>query len=123
MLHNIIYLKDLKLAVRKKTQDLGLLFKKINYNCTLVINGQLLKHAFSDDLKMDFLKLCVNCKSVIVCRISATQKAEVPNKFIIQLVQLLTRFEIPIQTFKRTPYLNLSHFSTMRLIGIQLILL
>ncbi|XP_025410244.1 probable phospholipid-transporting ATPase IA isoform X2 [Sipha flava] len=67
-------LMDLKLAVRKNTHSRDYLFNK--NNCTLVINGQLLEHALSNDIKMDFLKLCVNFKSVIVCRISATQKAE-----------------------------------------------
>lgn len=44
---------------------------------TLVIDGQSLKHALSHDLKMDFLELCMSCKSVICCRVSPMQKAEV----------------------------------------------
>lgn len=46
-------------------------------NCTLIISGRLLKYALSSDLKMKFLKLCLDCKSVICYRISPTQKAEV----------------------------------------------
>lgn len=44
---------------------------------TLIIDGQSLKHALSHDLKMDFLELCLCCKSVICCRVSPMQKAEV----------------------------------------------
>lgn len=46
-------------------------------NCTLIISGRFLKHALASDLKMKFLKFCLNCKSVICYRISPKQKAEV----------------------------------------------
>lgn len=48
---------------------------------TLIIDGQSLKHALSHDLKMDFLELCMSCKSVICCRVSPIQKAEVCNNY------------------------------------------
>lgn len=50
---------------------------KSSNSCTLIIDGQSLKHALSHDLKMDFLELCMSCKSVICCRVSPMQKAEV----------------------------------------------
>ncbi|XP_073997517.1 ATPase phospholipid transporting 8A1 isoform X3 [Rhodnius prolixus] len=43
----------------------------------LVIDGQALKFALSHELKTDFLQLCIACKSVICCRVSPMQKAEV----------------------------------------------
>lgn len=52
---------------------------------TLIIDGQSLKHALTHDLKMDFLELCLSCKSVICCRVSPMQKAEVCNQTIVFL--------------------------------------
>uniref|UniRef100_A0A146LDE3 Phospholipid-transporting ATPase n=1 Tax=Lygus hesperus TaxID=30085 RepID=A0A146LDE3_LYGHE len=43
----------------------------------LVIDGQSLKFTLTPDLKQDFLHLCLSCKSVICCRVSPMQKAEV----------------------------------------------
>ena len=42
-----------------------------------MIDGKTLKYALSCDLRTDFLGLCVSCKSVICCRVSPMQKAEV----------------------------------------------
>lgn len=67
--------KDLRHAINQKMYNLDLKVETIN--CTLIICGRFLKHALSSDLKMKFLKLCFNCKSVICYRISPTQKAEV----------------------------------------------
>lgn len=75
----VMCFKDLRQAIHKKWYDLNLI--SLN-NYTLIIYGKSLKHAFSDDLKMDFLKLCINCKSVICCRISSKQKAEVLQSFL-----------------------------------------
>lgn len=73
-----MFFKNLRKAMYKKLFDLDL--KSLN-NYTLIIYGRSLKHAFSNDLKMDFLKLCINCKSVICCRISSKQKTEVHESF------------------------------------------
>ncbi|XP_014280434.1 probable phospholipid-transporting ATPase IA isoform X2 [Halyomorpha halys] len=43
----------------------------------LVIDGQALRYALTPDVKSDFLQLCIACKSVICCRVSPMQKAEV----------------------------------------------
>lgn len=59
--------------------------EKSGNSFTLIIDGQSLKHALSHDLRMDFLDLCLSCKSVICCRVSPMQKAEViirKNSFI-----------------------------------------
>lgn len=45
----------------------------------LVIDGQALKHALVPVVREDFLKLCLSCKSVICCRVSPIQKADVSN--------------------------------------------
>ncbi|CAB0007107.1 unnamed protein product, partial [Nesidiocoris tenuis] len=47
----------------------------------LVIDGQSLKFTLMPDLKQDFLHLCLSCKSVICCRVSPMQKAEVRNEY------------------------------------------
>ena len=43
----------------------------------LVIDGSSLKFALQDDVKRDFLDLATRCKSVMCCRVSPLQKAEV----------------------------------------------
>ncbi|KAF3491405.1 phospholipid-translocating P-type ATPase domain-containing protein [Arthroderma uncinatum] len=43
----------------------------------LVIDGETLKVMIGDKLKQKFLLLCKQCKSVICCRVSPAQKAEV----------------------------------------------
>ncbi|KAL3239280.1 aminophospholipid-translocating P4-type ATPase DNF2 [Nakaseomyces bracarensis] len=44
----------------------------------VIIDGDALKYALSsDDLKRKFLLLCKNCKSVLCCRVSPSQKAAV----------------------------------------------
>lgn len=47
----------------------------------LIIDGQSLKFALSHELQTDFLHLCTRCKSVICCRVSPMQKAEVQSPF------------------------------------------
>jgi magnesium-transporting ATPase (P-type) len=51
----------------------------------LVIDGRSLDYALTPDLKMDFMKIALECKSVICCRVSPFQKAE-----MVQLVKDLT---------------------------------
>lgn len=68
-------LKDFKQAQHKNTNYYE--FPVQNKDCILIINGCVLKQALSKNIKINFLKLCINFKSVICCRISSTQKAEV----------------------------------------------
>ncbi|XP_060857421.1 probable phospholipid-transporting ATPase IA isoform X2 [Metopolophium dirhodum] len=68
-------LTDLRHTINQKIYNLGLTVETMN--CTLIISGRLLKHALSSDLKMKFLKLCLDCKSVICYRMSPAQKAEI----------------------------------------------
>lgn len=51
----------------------------------LVIDGRSLEYALRHDLRQDFMKIALNCKSVICCRVSPFQKAE-----MVQLVKDLT---------------------------------
>lgn len=69
-------LKELRESLRRHI-EVGPTVGRSNNPSTLVIDGQSLKHALSHDLKMDFLELCMSCKSVICCRVSPMQKAEV----------------------------------------------
>lgn len=79
---NIIdfHIKELRESLRQHINELGLAVGKSGKSFTLIIDGQSLKHALSHDLKMDFLELCLSCKSVICCRVSPMQKAEVRNR-------------------------------------------
>lgn len=43
----------------------------------LVIDGEALKHVLDEKLKMKFLLLCKQCKAVLCCRVSPSQKAAV----------------------------------------------
>ncbi|XP_025421825.1 probable phospholipid-transporting ATPase IA isoform X2 [Sipha flava] len=70
-------LDELRESLRHHINELGPSVGKSANPCTLIIDGQSLKHALSHDLKMDFLELCMSCKSVICCRVSPMQKAEV----------------------------------------------
>lgn len=51
----------------------------------LVIDGRSLEYALSPDLKREFMRIALNCKSVICCRVSPFQKAE-----MVDLVKDLT---------------------------------
>lgn len=73
----LVFFKELRESLRQHMHELGPAVGKSNNSFTLIIDGQSLKHALSHDLKMDFLDLCLSCKSVICCRVSPMQKAEV----------------------------------------------
>ncbi|ODQ64350.1 phospholipid-translocating P-type ATPase [Nadsonia fulvescens var. elongata DSM 6958] len=48
-------------------------------NFAIIIDGDALKLALNDDLRVKFLLLCKQCKSVLCCRVSPAQKAAVVN--------------------------------------------
>lgn len=73
----VFHIKELRESLRQHINELGTAVGKSDNSFTLIIDGQSLKHALSHDLKMDFLELCLSCKSVICCRVSPMQKAEV----------------------------------------------
>ena len=52
---------------------------------SLIIDGKTLIHALDDSLRRDFIELCTRCTSVICCRVSPIQKAE-----MVELVQEYT---------------------------------
>ena len=45
----------------------------------VVIDGDTLRHALSDELKTLFLDLATQCETVVCCRVSPAQKAMVVN--------------------------------------------
>ncbi|OWR45528.1 hypothetical protein KGM_215959 [Danaus plexippus plexippus] len=63
-------------SLSRHLADFGENLRKEN-EVALVIDGKTLKYAMGCDLKKDFLDLCVSCKSVVCCRVSPIQKAEV----------------------------------------------
>jgi len=44
---------------------------------SLVVEGQALKHALSENVKLYFLELALKCKTVVCCRVSPAQKQSV----------------------------------------------
>ena len=48
----------------------------------LIVDGKSLTFALEESVRKDFLDLCCSCQSVICCRVSPMQKAE-----MVELVQ------------------------------------
>lgn len=48
----------------------------------LIIDGKTLGYVLDDNMKHQFLGLAVDCASVICCRVSPKQKAEVGSSFL-----------------------------------------
>ncbi|CAG0884439.1 unnamed protein product, partial [Darwinula stevensoni] len=72
-------------VVSRHVNDFGDQLRKDN-DCALIVNGKTLKYALSAEMRKDFMDLCISCKSVICCRVSPMQKAE-----IVELVGLETK--------------------------------
>ncbi|XP_050444452.1 phospholipid-transporting ATPase IA-like isoform X2 [Adelges cooleyi] len=68
---------DCKKTIYKHIRQLGRDMENPSNSRTLVIDGQSLKHALSYDIKKDFLELCISFKTLICCRLTPLQKAEV----------------------------------------------
>nr|XP_045622548.1 probable phospholipid-transporting ATPase IA [Procambarus clarkii] len=75
-------LDETREAINRHVVEFGEQLKREN-EAALIIDGKTLMYALTPDLRKDFLDLCISCKSVICCRVSPSQKAEV--------VELLTR--------------------------------
>ena len=43
----------------------------------LVVDGNTLKMILNNDLKSDFIELCLQCQAVLCCRVTPSQKAAV----------------------------------------------
>lgn len=65
-------------SVRRHVLDFGDQLRKEN-DVGLIIDGKTLKYALSSDVRNDFVDIALSCKSVICCRVSPIQKAEVVN--------------------------------------------
>lgn len=63
-------------AIRRHTLEFGELIRKEN-DVALVTDGKTLKYALTSDVRHDFVDIALSCKSVICCRVSPMQKAEV----------------------------------------------
>jgi phospholipid-transporting ATPase len=48
-----------------------------NSKASLIIDGTTLRYAFASDVKSDLMHIALNCRSVICCRVSPIQKAEI----------------------------------------------
>lgn len=69
--------QGLRELLHRHCAELGEALGKTGNNLCLVIDGAALKFALSHELRREFLQLCLSCKSVICCRVSPIQKAEV----------------------------------------------
>ncbi|CAF0833819.1 unnamed protein product [Adineta steineri] len=69
-------LDDTRRQLREHCQTFGDSLRKENL-ASLVIEGKTLKYALSPSCRQDFLDLAISCKTVICCRVSPKQKAEV----------------------------------------------
>jgi hypothetical protein len=49
----------------------------------LIIDGKTLGYVLDDNMKHQFLALAVDCASVICCRVSPKQKAQVGSSFLV----------------------------------------
>ncbi|ESO07180.1 hypothetical protein HELRODRAFT_110679 [Helobdella robusta] len=72
-------LDDTAETLRRFLQELGGRVKQENNLLGLITDGETLKHAMSYRCREDFLSLLLSCKSVICCRMSPLQKAELVN--------------------------------------------
>ncbi|CAG7734664.1 unnamed protein product [Allacma fusca] len=62
--------------VNDLSRDNGQVLPKEN-DAAVIIDGKSLKYALSHELRREFLALCTSCRSVICCRASPIQKAEI----------------------------------------------
>jgi phospholipid-transporting ATPase len=69
-------LDDTQRQLYEHCQKFGESLRKENL-ASLVIEGKTLKYALSPTCRQDFLDLAISCKTVICCRVSPKQKAEV----------------------------------------------
>ncbi|XP_076446469.1 putative phospholipid-transporting ATPase IA isoform X4 [Babylonia areolata] len=69
-------------ALVRRKADFGDALGKEN-DVGLIVDGEALKYALSCDCRKDFLDLALSCRSVICCRVSPLQKAE-----IVELVKV-----------------------------------
>ncbi|XP_075419671.1 phospholipid-transporting ATPase IB-like [Tenrec ecaudatus] len=65
-------------AIGQNCSDLGPLLFQEN-DVALVIDGETLKYVLHFEIKKNFLTLALSCKTVLCCRLSPLQKAEIVN--------------------------------------------
>lgn len=78
--------------------DFGEQLKKEN-DAALIVDGKTLLYALTPDLRKDFLDLCVSCKSVICCRVSPSQKAEVSERVMEGILKQSLQYDSAITDF------------------------
>ncbi|XP_065757867.1 phospholipid-transporting ATPase IB-like [Muntiacus reevesi] len=62
--------------INQNCQDLGALLGKEN-DLALIVDGKTLKYALHVEVKKSFLNLALSCRTVLCCRLSPLQKAEI----------------------------------------------
>ncbi|XP_004680378.1 PREDICTED: phospholipid-transporting ATPase IB-like [Condylura cristata] len=63
-------------AINQNCQDLGSLLNTEN-DLALIIDGETLKYALHCEIMKQFLNLALSCRTVLCCRLSPLQKAEI----------------------------------------------
>ncbi|KAF2347977.1 P-type ATPase, partial [Trinorchestia longiramus] len=69
-------LDDTREMLTRRISEFGEQLQREN-DAALIIDGKTLIYALTPDLRKDLLSLCTSCKSVICCRVSPSQKAEI----------------------------------------------
>lgn len=88
LIQTCCFVQTLRNSINYHISSLGDTIGKSGNQIALIIDGQSLKFALSPELRSDFLHLCTSCKSVICCRVSPMQKAEVIELFEFYLADL-----------------------------------
>ena len=63
--------------INEALSQIGSDFLRQENDMALIVNGAALKQATSYELSSSFLDLALSCKSVVCCRVSPIQKAEI----------------------------------------------
>jgi phospholipid-translocating ATPase len=76
-IHSNTSIKSLRLSVEDASSNGESTIREQFEGFAILITGQSLVHALSDNLKMKFLEIGTMCKAVICCRVTPMQKAQV----------------------------------------------
>lgn len=74
---NLFLVQAIREQLTTSLNQIGRDFVRQENNIALVVSGTTLKHMLHSSLRSDFLDLALSCKTVICCRVSPIQKAEI----------------------------------------------
>ena len=83
-----LYYQETREKINEIIRAFGDQLKSEN-EAALIVDGKSLIYCLTADLRKDFLDVCISCKSIICCRVSPSQKAEVIKHIKIHLSGIL----------------------------------